>query len=52
MEKIRKEIHLPSQLLPDLKLVAAHVDKSAKKYIEDLILNDVKIQMMKIKKLD
>jgi hypothetical protein len=51
MEKIRKEIHLPLQIVKDLKIVAAQADKSAKKYIEDLILNDVRLQMMRINKL-
>lgn len=48
MEKIRKEIHLPSQVIKDLKIVAAHADTSAKKYMEDLVLRDVKIQIVKI----
>jgi hypothetical protein len=48
MEKIRKEIHLPSQVIKDLKAVAAEADKSVKKYMEDLIQLDVKMQMVKI----
>jgi hypothetical protein len=50
MEKFRKEIHLPKQILKDLKLVAAHADKSVKKYMEDIILNDIKLRIEKISK--
>ena len=50
MEKIRKEIHLPSQIIRDLKIVAAHADKSVKKYMEDLIIHDIKSQIIKIGK--
>jgi hypothetical protein len=50
MEKIRKEIHLPELMLKDLKIVAAHADKSVKKYMEDIILSEVKLQMVKINK--
>jgi len=50
MNKIRKEIHLPKELMRDLKMVAAYVDKSPKRYIEDLVIQDVKGQIYKIKK--
>jgi len=50
MEKTRKEIHLPNEILRDLKIVAAHADKSVKKYIEDVILGEVKLQIVKINK--
>jgi hypothetical protein len=50
MEKIRKEIHLPTQILKDLKIVAAQADKSAKKYMEDLILGEVRVQIVRINK--
>ena len=50
MEKVRKEIHLPLQLLRDLKIVAAHADKSVKKYMEDLVMRDVQLQITKINK--
>ena len=48
MEKIRKEIHLPLEMVHELKIAAAHSDKSVKKYMEDLIMNEVKTQMAKI----
>lgn len=50
MEKIRKEIHLPMQIIRDLKIVAVHADKSVKKYMEDLIVHDVKSQIAKVHK--
>ena len=50
MEKIRKEIHLPSQIIRDLKIVAAHSDKSVKKYMEDLVMRDVQSQITKLSK--
>jgi len=50
MEKVRKEIHLPSEIIRDLKIVAAYSDKSVKKYMEDLILFAVKSQIVKITK--
>lgn len=51
MDKIRKEIHLPSEMLRELKIVAAHADKSVKKYIEDLVVHDVRFQIRKINRL-
>jgi hypothetical protein len=51
MEKIRKEIHLPSLIVKDLKIVAAYADKSVKKYMEDLVLHEIKSQMVKINKV-
>lgn len=48
MEKVRKELHLPSQIAKDLKIAAALSDKSVKKYMEDVILYEVKTQMAKI----
>lgn len=48
MEKIRKEIHLPPQIITDLQFIAAQADKSPKKYIEDLIVGEVKMQIVKI----
>ena len=48
MEKIRKEIHLPSEVVHELKIVAAHTDKSVKKFMEDLIVYEVKTRMEKI----
>jgi len=50
MDKIRKEVHLPLPVVKDLKVVAAHADKSVKKYMEDLILGEVKVQMARINK--
>lgn len=50
MEKIRKEVHLPLVVIKDLKVVAAHTDKSVKKYMEDLILGEVRAQMVRINK--
>jgi hypothetical protein len=51
MEKVRKEVHLPSQIIRDLKMVADQADKSAKKYMEDLVLQEVRLQMLRINKL-
>lgn len=48
MEKIRKEIHLPSHMIKDLRIIAAQSDKSPKKYIEDLIVREVQMQIIKI----
>jgi hypothetical protein len=48
MDKVRKEVHLPLQIAHDLKIVAASADKSVKKYIEDLVLYEVKTQIVKI----
>ena len=50
MEKIRKEIHLPSDIIRDLKIIAANADKSVKKYMEDLVAQDVQVQIRKISK--
>jgi hypothetical protein len=46
-EKFRKEIHLPKEILKDLKIVAAYADKSVKKYMEDLIIQDVRVKASK-----
>jgi hypothetical protein len=51
MEKIRKEIHLPAQIMRDLKIVAAYADKSVKKYMEDVVLHDILSQVKKINKV-
>jgi len=48
MEKIRKEIHLPSEIIKDLKIIAANADKSVKRYLEDLVVQDVQAQTKKI----
>jgi hypothetical protein len=48
MEKIRKEIHLPLEMAIELKIVAAYRDKSVKKFMEDLIVYEVKTQIAKI----
>ena len=48
MEKIRKEIHLPLEMALELKIVAAHRDKSAKRFMEDLIVSEVKMQIAKL----
>jgi hypothetical protein len=47
---LRKQIDLPKETIKDLKIVAAYSDKSVKKYMEDLIINDVKDRIKKIKK--
>lgn len=47
---LRKQIDLPRETIKDLKIVAAYADKSVKKYMEDLIINDVKERIKKIKK--
>jgi hypothetical protein len=49
-EKFRKEIHLPKEILKDLKIVAAYADKSVKKYMEELIIQDVKTKAPKLSK--
>ena len=46
----RKEINLPEQVIKDLKIVAAFADMSPKKYMEELIMNDVRSKILKIKK--
>jgi len=48
MEKIRKEIHLPLEIALELRIVAAHRDKSVKRFMEDLIVYEVKTQIAKI----
>ncbi|MBI1767604.1 MAG: hypothetical protein HYR67_04425 [Bacteroidetes bacterium] len=50
-EKLRKEIHLPKDILKDLKIVAAYADKSVKKYMEDLVIQDVKGKAPKLLKI-
>jgi hypothetical protein len=50
-EKFRKEIHLPKDILKDLKVVAAYADKSVKKYMEDLIIQDVRVKAGKLQKI-
>ena len=50
-DKFRKEIHLPKDILKDLKIVAAYADKSVKKYMEDLIIQDVKAKAAKLLKV-
>lgn len=49
-EKFRKEIHLPKEILKDLKIVAAYADKSVKKYMEELIIQDVRVKATKLSK--
>ena len=49
-DKFRKEIHLPKEILKDLKIVAAYADKSVKKYMEDLVIQDVKGKAHKLQK--
>lgn len=49
-EKFRKEIHLPKDILKDLKIVAAYADKSVKKYMEELIIQDVRVKATKLSK--
>jgi len=39
---VRKQIDIPKNIIKDLKLIALNADKSVKRYIEDLILNDIK----------
>ena len=51
LEKFRKEIHLPKEILKDLKIVAAYADKSVKKYMEELIIQDVKTKAPKLSKV-
>lgn len=50
MEKIRKEIHLPSTVVKALARVAAMVGKTPKKYMEDLIVDKTKSRIDEIKK--
>jgi hypothetical protein len=50
-EKFRKEIHLPKEILKDLKIVAAYADKSVKKYMEELIIEDVRVKATKLSKI-
>jgi hypothetical protein len=50
-DKFRKEIHLPKDILKELKIVAAYTDKSVKKYMEDLIIQDVKMKTAKLLKV-
>jgi len=50
-DKFRKEIHLPKDILKELKIVAAYTDKSVKKYMEDLIIQDVKMKAAKLLKV-
>jgi hypothetical protein len=47
---MRKQIDLPDDLLRDLKLLAMSVDKSVKKFMEDLIINHIKENIRKIKR--
>jgi hypothetical protein len=49
-DRIRKEIQLPKDILKDLKIVAAYSDKSVKKYMEDLIIQDVKAKSLRLAK--
>jgi hypothetical protein len=49
VDKVRKEIHLPQQTIRDLRIVAALFDKSPKKYLEDLVIENVKSQIIKIR---
>jgi hypothetical protein len=37
-------------MVNDLKMVAANADKSVKKFMEDLVLHEVRMQIQKIKK--
>ena len=50
MAKVRKEVHLPEELIKDLKMVAFHSDKTVKKWMEDLIVNRVKDEVKRVKK--
>ena len=45
---MRKEIIIPDILIKDLKKVAFHHDKSVKKYMEDVVINDIKEKTKKI----
>jgi hypothetical protein len=49
MAKTRKEIHLPTQIIHDLKIVSAYSDKSVKKFMEDVIVQVVQLQIKKIR---
>ena len=47
---MRKQVDIQDDLLKDLKIVAAHADKSVKKWLEDLIANAIREQAKKLKK--
>jgi len=49
MEKIRKEIHLSPAIVKTLAKIAAAAGKTPKKYIEDLIVEETRSQIDKIR---
>jgi hypothetical protein len=44
---MRKEIIIPDILIKDLKKVAFHHDKSVKKYMEEVVISDIKEKIKK-----
>jgi len=52
MERIRKEVHLTFPIVKSLKKIAAASGKSPKNYIEDLVIESTRTQMVEIKKLN
>jgi hypothetical protein len=50
MEKIRKEIHLPQNVIKALAKVAAASGKTTKKYMEELVIKETKIQIERLTK--
>jgi hypothetical protein len=48
MDKVRKEVRLSKQTVRELKVVAGLSAKSPKKYIEELIIENIKSQIAKI----
>jgi hypothetical protein len=45
---MRKEIVIPDTLIRDLKQIAFNADKSVKKYMEDVVINDIREKAKKL----
>ncbi len=45
---MRKEIVIPDGLIKDLKQIAFSADKSVKKYMEDVVINDIREKSKKL----
>ena len=45
---MRKEVIIPDALIKDLKKLAFHADKTVKKYMEDVIISDIKEKTKKL----
>jgi hypothetical protein len=49
-EKVRKEIHLPANVVRALIKIAAKSGTTPKKYIEELVLRKTQLAMTRLKK--